>query len=61
MGLLKGILGLVDDIVSIPTDIIGITNHYNKKEARRYVQRKFLSGEISSSEYEKLLLIIENK
>lgn len=60
MGLLGGILGLVDDIVSIPTDMVGLTNHYEKKDAIKMAKLAYLNDEITEQEYKKLLLLIKD-
>lgn len=60
MGLLGSLLKLADDIVSIPTDLIGLTNHYGKKKAREILKEAFLNDKITSAEYEKALLEIDS-
>ena len=60
MGILGGILGLVDDIVSIPTDLIGLTNHHDKKDAIKKIKIAFVNGDITESEYKKLLIAIQD-
>ena len=59
MGLLKGIFDLADDIISIPTDIIGITNNHGKAKARKIARTAFAYGKINREEYEELLAWIE--
>jgi hypothetical protein len=59
MGLLKGLFDLADDIVSIPTDIIGLTNHYEKKQALENAKREFINDRITASEYEKIKKLLE--
>ena len=54
MGLLKGLFDLAEDIVSIPTDIVGITSHHEKKEILQKAKVAFMNDEISGSEYEKI-------
>lgn len=58
MGLLKGLFDLADDLVSIPTDLVGLTNHHEKKEVLRKAKTAFMEGEISSAEYEKIIKIM---
>lgn len=59
MGFLKDIIGLADDIVSIPTDFIGLTNHHDKKEALRKAKIAFMNDEISAEEYRKIKTLLE--
>tara|TARA_R110002020_G_scaffold40164_3_gene118916 strand:+ start:2369 stop:2548 length:180 start_codon:yes stop_codon:yes gene_type:complete len=54
MGLIKGIFDLVEDVVSIPTDIVGITNHHEKKEILQKAKIAFMNDEISETEYKKI-------
>jgi len=54
MGILKGVFNLVEDVVLIPTDIIGLTSHYEKKEALKKAKLAFLNDEITESEYKKI-------
>ena len=61
MGLLKNIFDLADDIVSIPTDLLGLTNHYKKKEAIEYINEQFAEGKITRSEHARLLRYIESQ
>ena len=66
MGLLKGLFELADEIVSIPTDILGITGgstlesvarqihnltYSEQKELLRASKLRFMNDEISASEY----------
>jgi hypothetical protein len=55
MGILTDILNLADDIISIPTDILGITNHYNKKQAIQTANEALITGKIDPQEYAKLI------
>lgn len=59
MGFLKNIFDLADDIISIPTDLIGLTNHYEKKEILRKAKESFLNDKITSAEYEKVKKLLE--
>lgn len=59
MGLLKGLFDLADDIVSIPTDIVGLTNHHEKKEVLQKVKIAFMNDEITESEYRKIKSLLE--
>ena len=59
MGLLKGLFGLVDDIITIPTDMVGLTNHWEKKEILERAKRAYLRGEITIEEYKKIKTYIE--
>lgn len=52
MGILGDLLGLADDIISIPTDFIGLTNHHNKKEALERAKIAFIQGDISAAQFE---------
>lgn len=61
MGILGGLLKLADDIVSIPTDIIGITNHHGKEKARRIAKIGFIEGKINEEEYKRLLAYIDEQ
>lgn len=60
MGFLKDILGLADDLISIPTDLIGLTNHHDKKEALRKAKIAFMNDEISAEEYRKIKTLLED-
>lgn len=59
MGILGGLLKLVDDIVSVPTDILGITNHHGKEKARRIAKAGYIEGKIDEAEYKRLLAWID--
>jgi hypothetical protein len=59
MGLLKGLFDLADDIISIPTDLVGITNHHEKKEVLQKAKKAFMNDEITSSEYEKIKRLLD--
>ena len=59
MGLLSGLFNLADDIISIPTDIIGITNHHDKKEALQKAKIAFMNDEITETEFKKIKLLLE--
>jgi len=59
MGLLKGLFDLADDIISIPTDLVGITNHHEKKEVLKKAKKAFMNDEITSSEYEKIKRLLD--
>lgn len=59
MGLLKGIFNLADNIVSIPTDMLGITNNHGKNKARKIARTALAYGKINRDEYEELLAWIE--
>ena len=61
MGLLGNIFGLVDDIVSIPTDIVGLTNHHAKKKAMKIATTGLIEGKITMKEYKELVEYIENQ
>jgi hypothetical protein len=54
MGLLSGLFNLADDIISIPTDIVGLTSHYEKKEMLQKAKIAFMNDKISGVEYEKI-------
>tara|TARA_R110000772_G_scaffold259692_1_gene377366 strand:+ start:705 stop:887 length:183 start_codon:yes stop_codon:yes gene_type:complete len=58
MGILSGLFNLAEDIISIPTDLVGITNHHDKKEMLAEAKRRFIADEITSAQYEKLKIII---
>lgn len=55
MGILGDLFSLADDIVSIPTDFIGLTNHHSKKEAQQIAEKAFKSGRINAEQYIQLL------
>lgn len=59
MGLLTSLFNLADDLVSIPTNLLGITNHHEKKKVLSKYKRLFINGKISSEEYEKVRRILE--
>lgn len=59
MGILKSLFNLADDIISIPTDLVGITNHHKKKEVLERAKEAFLRNEITSAEYERIKKILE--
>lgn len=59
MGLLKGLFDFADDIVSIPIDLVGLTNHYEKKEVLEKAKRAFMEDKITSAEYEKIKKLLE--
>lgn len=61
MGLLKGLLKLADDVVSLPTDILGITNHHGKEKAKRIAKLGYIEGKISEEEYKRLLAYIDEQ
>jgi len=60
MGIIKGLFSLVDDIISIPTDLIGLTNHHKRKEIKRILDRAFIEDKISSEDYEKAKTLLDN-
>jgi len=60
MGLLKGLFDLAEDIVLIPTDIVGLTNHYEKKEALQKAKIAFMKDEITAEEYKKIKSYLED-
>lgn len=60
MGLLKGLFNLAEDIISIPTDLVGITNHYEKKELLEKAKRDFINDRITSAEYSKIKEILRD-
>jgi hypothetical protein len=60
MGLFKGLFNLVEDVVLIPTDIVGLTNHHEKKEALRKAKIAFLNDEITETEYKKIKTLLED-
>ena len=59
MGLLKGLFELADDIISIPTDLAGITNHHEKKEILRKAKEAFMNDQMTANEYEKIKKLLE--
>jgi hypothetical protein len=59
MGLLSGLFELADDIISIPTDLVGLTNHHEKKNTLEKAKIAFLNNEISASEYNKIKEILK--
>lgn len=59
MGILKEIFDLADDIVSLPTDLLGLTNHHEKKEALQKAKQAFMTDQITASEYEKIKKLLE--
>jgi hypothetical protein len=59
MGLLSGLFDLADDIISIPTDIVGLTNHYEKKEALQKAKIAFMNDDITETEYKKIKAYLE--
>jgi len=59
MGIINGILGIVDDIITIPTDILGITNHHGKEKGKRIARLAYIEGKITEDEYKRLLLMID--
>ena len=60
MGLLSGLFNLADDIISIPTDIVGLTNHYEKKEALQKAKIAFMNDDITETEYKKIKAYLED-
>ena len=52
MGLLKGLFDLADEIISIPTDILGITGNSSNEDILRKAKVAFLNGDITAREYE---------
>jgi hypothetical protein len=60
MGFLKGLFNLAEDIVSIPTDIVGLTNHHEKKEALQKAKIAFMNDEITDTEYRKIKALLED-
>lgn len=61
MGILGDIFNFADDVLSIPTDLLGLTNHHKKKEAIEWVEDVYNKGQISPDEYLKLMKYIENQ
>lgn len=59
--LLKDVAGLVEDIVTFPTDVIGLTKFSSKKEARQAVDALLGSGEINNSQHRALMAAIDNE
>ena len=60
LNLIKDTLGLVEDIITTPTDMLGLTNFSDKKSARNAVELMFASGEINRKEYEAMMAVIDN-
>ena len=60
MGLLTGLFNLADDIISIPTDIVGLTNNYEKKEALQKAKVAFMNDDITETEYKKIKAYLED-
>lgn len=60
MGLLKGLFNLAEDIISIPTDLVGITNHYEKKELLEKAKNDFINDRITAAEYSKIKEILRD-
>jgi uncharacterized membrane protein len=58
MGFFKDIFNLTEDLLSIPTDIVGLTNHHDKKKALQIAREKFLDGEITATQYEQVKKLI---
>ena len=58
MGFFKDIFNLTEDLLSIPTDIVGLTNHHDKKRALQIAREKFLDGEITATQYEQVKKLI---
>jgi hypothetical protein len=59
MGLLSGLFELADDIISIPTDLVGLTNHHEKKHTLEKAKKAFLNNQISANEYNKIKEILK--
>lgn len=60
MGLLTGLFNLAEDIVSIPTDVLGLTSHYEKKEALQKAKIAFMNDDITEAEYKKIKACLED-
>jgi len=58
MGFFKDIFNLTEDLLSIPTDIVGLTNHHDKKKALQIAREKFLDGEMTATQYEQVKKLI---
>ena len=54
MGLFKDLFGLAEDVLAIPTDLVGLTNHHNKKEALEKAKLMFVGDEITLEEYRRI-------
>lgn len=59
--LLKDTLGLVEDIVTLPTDALGLTNFSTKKQARAAVDMALARGDINNAEHKALMSMIDNE
>lgn len=60
MGILRGLFDLADDIVSIPTDMLGITDHYEKKKVEQFAKQAFIAGEITAKQYQEIISRLNN-
>lgn len=59
--LIKDLGGLVEDVITFPTDFIGLTNFSSKKEARQAVDLLLASGEINNKQHQALMTAIDNE
>ena len=58
--LFKDVLGLVEDVITLPTDLLGLTNFSSKKQAREYVETQYAIGNINHQQYIALMKMIDN-
>lgn len=54
MGLFKDLFDLTEAVLAIPTDLVGLTNHHDKKAALAKAKIAFLRDEITAEEYKKV-------
>jgi hypothetical protein len=54
MGLFKDLFNLTEDVLALPIDLVGITNHHEKKAALDKAKRMFMRDEITVEEYNKV-------
>ena len=54
MGLFKDLFELTEDVLAVPTDLVGLTNHHEKKAALDKAKAKFMNDEITAEEYKKI-------
>jgi uncharacterized membrane protein len=60
MSLFKSVFDLVEDVITLPTDILGLTNHHDKKKALEIAKVKFINGEITAVQYEQVKKLIND-
>jgi len=54
MGLFKDLFDLTEDVLAVPTDLVGLTNHHEKKAALDKAKEAFMKDEITAEEYKKV-------